>query len=92
MGDVISDEEGGFMPSVYPVKLMKISTDLDPGEVYRVVSYVKEFRLQLEVGDKAIMVGDLERVVTKNDEFHQITLSYGPGYFDQVLKTKETPR
>ena len=92
VGDVISDEEGGFMPSVYPVKLMKISTDSDPGDVYRVVSYVKEFRLQLEAGDKAIIVGDLERVVTKSDEFHQITLSYGPGYFDQVLKAKETPR
>ncbi len=46
--EVVSDDEGGFIPSIYPVRL--------------------------------------EEVETRNESFHQITLSYGRDYFDQVLK------
>jgi predicted nucleotidyltransferase len=48
VGEVVSGDEGGFMPSIYPVML--------------------------------------EEVETRNGSFHQITLSYGREYFDQVLK------
>ena len=48
VGEVVSGDEGGFMPSIYPVRL--------------------------------------EEVETRNGSFHQITLSYGRDYFDQVLK------
>jgi len=84
--EVLSDEEGGFMPSVYPVRIVEISGDVDPRDVRRVVSYVKEFRLQLVAGETALVRGNLEKVVTQDEEFHQIALSYGPDYFDQVLK------
>lgn len=91
VGEILSDDEMGFMPSIYPVRLTNISAHVDPRDVRRVVSYVKEFRLQLEAGEMAIIIGNLERVVTRDDEFHQITLSYGPGYFDQVLKAANNP-
>ncbi len=48
VGEVVSDDEGGFIPSIYPVRL--------------------------------------EEVETRNGSFHQIALSYGQDYFDQVLK------
>jgi len=64
---------------------------MDPGAVRRVVSYVKEFRLQLEAGDEALIIGNLEEVVTRDEVFHQITLSYSPGYFKQALKALDAP-
>lgn len=89
IGEITSGNEGGFMPSIYPVKLKKIDFDIDCDEVWRIVSYVKEFRLQLEAGETVLMKGNLEKVETRDVEFHQITLSYGPGYFDQVLRAVE---
>ncbi len=92
IGEVLSDDEGGFMPSVYPVELHEVSCDVDPGSISRVVSYVKEYRLQLVEGETALIKGNLERVVTVDGEFHQIALSYGPDYFGQVLKALKTSR
>ena len=92
VGEVLSDDEGGFMPSVYPVELHEVSCDIDPGSISRVVSYVKEYRLQLLAGETALIKGNLERVVTVDGEFHQIALSYGPDYFGQVLKALKAPR
>jgi len=87
IGEILSDDEGGFMPSIYLVELKEIDADVDPDQIRRIVSYVKEFRLQLEAGERVLIRGNLERVETKDEEFHQITLSYGPNYFDQVLKS-----
>ncbi len=86
VGEVISGDEGGFMPSIYPVRLEEIDGDIDPGEISRVVSYVEEFRLQVETGEHIVVRGNLEEVETRNRSFHQITLSYGREYFDQILK------
>jgi predicted nucleotidyltransferase len=80
------------MPSVYPVRLLEISGNVDCGDVLRIVSYVEEFRLQLDAGDTALIRGNLERVEGRDRVFHQITLSYGEDYFDQVLKSLEIPR
>jgi predicted nucleotidyltransferase len=86
VGEVISGDEGGFMPSIYPVRLEEIEGNIDPGEISRVVSYVEEFRLQAETGDHFVVRGNLEEVEKRNGKFQQITLSYGREYFDQVLK------
>jgi predicted nucleotidyltransferase len=85
-GEILSGDEGGFMPSVYMVRLKEIDGDIGPREVTRIVSYVEEFRLQAETGESFIVRGNLEKVETRNGSFHQITLSYGREYFDQVLK------
>jgi predicted nucleotidyltransferase len=91
IGEITSGDEGGFMPSIYPVELKKTNIDMDCDKIRRIVSYVKEFRLQLETGQTAQIKGKLERVETIDGEFHQITMSYGPGYFDQVLRAIEAP-
>jgi len=92
VGEVLSDDEGGFMPSIYPVELHEVSGEVDPGCISRVVSYVKEYRLQLMVGETALIRGNLEKVATVDGEFHQITISYGPEYFGQFLKSLSAPR
>jgi predicted nucleotidyltransferase len=86
VGEVISGDEGGFMPSIYPVRIEEVEGSIDPGEIRRVVSYVEEFRLQVETGERIVVRGNLEEVETRKGSFHQITLSYGRDYFDQVLK------
>jgi hypothetical protein len=32
-----------------------------------------------------LVEGNLEKVVTRNKSFHQITLTYGPRYYEQTL-------
>lgn len=88
VGEILTCNEAGFIPSVYPVRLKEIDADIDRQDVNRIVSYVEEFRLQLESGETALVRGNLERVETMAGEFYQITLSHGPDYFDQVLKAQ----
>ena len=40
LGEVISGDEGGFMPSIYTVRLDEIEGNIDPGKIHRVISYV----------------------------------------------------
>lgn len=91
VGEILSCDEAGFMPSLYPIKLKQIDAYIDHQDVLRVVSYVEEFRLQLKPGETAVIRGNLERVEMRRREFYQITLSYGPDYFDQVLKAMVAP-
>ena len=83
---VLSDDEAGFIPSIYTIELKEINRDIDPLDLQRVVSYVEEFRLQVEVGEIALVRGNLELVEKDKEEFYQIVLSYCSDYFDQVLK------
>ena len=86
VGEILSGEEGGFMPAIYPVRLREIDHDIDCRDVVRVVSFVEEFRLQLGAREEALIRGNLERVERDDGSFHQITLSYGEDYFEQVIK------
>ncbi|UCH57856.1 MAG: nucleotidyltransferase domain-containing protein [Candidatus Bathyarchaeota archaeon] len=84
--EILDEEEGGFMPATWPVRLKEVEEGVGCEEVQRIVSYVEEFRLQVETGETALIRGNLERIETPGRDFHQITLSYGQDYFDQVLK------
>ena len=82
---VKDDREAGFMPSIYqiePIKVLKGETTDCP---QRVVSFVEEFRLQAQRDELAIVEGNLEQVLGPK-EFRQVTLTYGPGYYEQTLK------
>jgi len=52
----------------------------------RVISYVEEFRMQAERDEEVYVEGNLEQVVSSRKTFHQITLTYGPRYYEQALK------
>ncbi len=79
------DREAGFMPSIYqiePVKILKGEVAVCP---QRIVSFVEEFRLQAQRDELVIVEGNLEQV-TGPKEFQQVTLTYGPRYYEQTLK------
>jgi predicted nucleotidyltransferase len=54
----------------------------------RVFSYMEEFRQQARRDETVIVEGNLEEVQSPNpdDCFYQITLTYCPRYYEQVLK------
>ena len=84
-GTVLDDSDGPYMPAVYGVELDTI-LGLRVEDVRRIVSYVEEFRMQVREGERIHVVGNLERVSTPEESFHQIVLTYCPQYYNQVLK------
>ncbi len=80
------DSEGPFMPSIYYVKPVEIVDGPKVDDIKRVVSYLEEFRMQAWKDELVYVEGNLEKVETKKESFHQITLTYGPRYYEQVLK------
>ncbi|MGB9959896.1 MAG: nucleotidyltransferase domain-containing protein [Candidatus Bathyarchaeales archaeon] len=86
---VKEDSDGPFMPSVYPVETLKIVDGPKVNHIDRVVSYLEEFRMQAWKDEIVYAEGNLEEVETSRGNFHQITLTYGPRYYEQVLKIAE---
>ena len=83
---IVEAGDAPFIPSVYSVKPLEILCGKDAGEVTRVVSYMEEFRLQANRGEKVYVEGNLEEVITSKGHFHQVALTYCPRYYEQVLK------
>jgi predicted nucleotidyltransferase len=89
---VMDDSDAAFMPSVYHVEVVKIVDGPRVEDLRRVVSYLEEFRMQAWNDEKVYVEGNIERVETQNGGgFHQITLTYGPRYYEQVLKVVASP-
>ena len=55
-------------------------------EAKRIFSFMEEFRQQAQKDETVIVEGNLEEVVSPNESFHQVTLTYCPRYYEQVLK------
>jgi predicted nucleotidyltransferase len=83
---VKNDLDGLFMPSVYQVEPLEIVDGPKFGDVRRVVSYLEEFRMQAWKDEIVYVEGNLEKVETSRGSFHQVTLTYGSRYYEQVLK------
>ncbi|MEM3700735.1 MAG: nucleotidyltransferase domain-containing protein [Candidatus Bathyarchaeia archaeon] len=83
---VKDDLDGFFMPSVYQVEVLEIVKGPKNCDVKRIVSYLEEFRMQAWKDEIIYVEGNLEKVETHHGNFHQITLTYGPKYYEQVLK------
>lgn len=84
-GRVIGDRGAPYMPSVYEVELDRVLEGPRYANVVRIVSYVEEFRMQAQAGERVYMEGWLERVLRPGRTFHQVTLTYGPKYYEQAL-------
>lgn len=85
------DAEAPFIPSIYHVETLKIVDGLKVEDIRRVISYLEEFRMQAWKDEVVYVEGNLEKVETRHQgSFHQITLTYGPGYYEQTLKAVET--
>jgi predicted nucleotidyltransferase len=83
---VIGDREAAFMPSIYQIEPVKIIGGEKVDDIRRIVSYMEEFRMQVQRDEEAYVEGILEQVMTMSTTFHQITLTYASQYYRQVLK------
>ena len=86
---VTADDDGPFIPSVYSIEPLEVlSGPREAADVVRVYSYMEEFRQQVRKDETIIVEGNLEEVQSPDpdDSFYQITLTYCPRYYEQVLK------
>ena len=85
---VTADDDGPFIPSVYKIEPLEVlSGSREALEVVRVFSYMEEFRQQVQRDETIIVEGNLEEVQSPQGSFMQVTLTYCPRYYEQVLKT-----
>lgn len=84
---VTSDRDSPFIPSVYGVEPLEVlGGPKEAVEAVRVFSYMEEFRQQAQKDEIIIVEGNLERVELPKKSFVQVTLTYCPRYYEQVLK------
>ncbi|HEY9758645.1 MAG TPA: nucleotidyltransferase domain-containing protein [Oculatellaceae cyanobacterium] len=84
---VTADDDGPFIPSVYGIEPLEVlSGPREAIETKRVFSYMEEFRQQVQRDETVIVEGNLEEVKGPNGSFMQVTLTYCPRYWEQVLK------
>jgi len=83
---ITDDGDAPFMPSIYQIEPVKVLEGANVENLERVISYVEEFRMQAERDEEVYVEGNLEQVVSSRKTFHQITLTYGPRYYEQALK------
>ncbi len=84
---ITADADAPFIPSVYGIEPLEVLSGTGEAlEAVRVFSYMEEFRLQAQKDEKICVEGNLEEVVSPKGSFHQVTLTYCPRYYEQVLK------
>ena len=84
---VTRDDEAPFIPSIYGIEPLEVlSGPKEAFEIKRVFSYMEEFRQQAKRDEVVIVEGNLEEVQERNGSFRQVTLTYCPRYYEQVLK------
>jgi predicted nucleotidyltransferase len=84
---VTDDADAPFIPSIYVIEPIEVlSGPKEAAEAVRVFSYMEEFRLQAQKDETIVVEGNLEEVVAPKCDFHQVTLTYCPRYYAQVLK------
>jgi predicted nucleotidyltransferase len=88
---ITDDSDAPFIPSIYGIQPLEVlSGTRDALEAVRVFSYMEEFRQQAQKNETIIVAGNLEEVVLPKGSFKQVTLTYCPRYYEQVLKVVST--
>jgi predicted nucleotidyltransferase len=89
LAKVTEDSDAPFIPSIYNIEPLEIlEGQREASEAKQVFSYVEEFRMQAKKGETVDVRGNLEEVMTPSGNFLQVTLTYCPRYYEQVLKVK----
>ena len=84
---VTADDESPFIPSIYGIEPLEVlSGPKEALEATRIYSYMEEFRQQAQKDEIVIVEGNLEEVESSTESFWQVTLTYCPRYYEQVLK------
>jgi predicted nucleotidyltransferase len=84
---VTVDDEAPFIPSIYGIEPLEVLSG--PKEALlatRIFNYMEEFRQQVQKDETVIVEGNLEEAQSAKGSFHQVTLTYCPRYYEQVLK------
>jgi len=87
---ITDDRDAPFIPSIYQIEPLEILGGPEVGDIQRILSYVEEFRMQAKRDERVYVEGNLEEVIFEAKRFHQVTLTYGPKYYEQVLKVLRT--
>lgn len=67
---VTDDSDGSFIPSIYGIKPFRVLSGTgDAAEAMRIVSYMEEFRLQVQKDEEILVEGTLEEVAGPNGSF-----------------------
>mgnify|MGYP001070814130 CR=1 FL=1 len=89
---ITEDGDAPFIPSIYGIQPLNVLYGArEAYEAKRIVSFVEEFRMQARRDERVYVEGNLEEVATPRGGFHQITLTYCPRYYKQVLKVVSQP-
>jgi predicted nucleotidyltransferase len=84
-------DEAPFIPSIYGIEPLEVlSGPKEALEVTRIFSYMEEFRQQVQKDETVIVEGNLEKVESPSGSFWQVTLTYCPRYYEQVLKVQHS--
>jgi predicted nucleotidyltransferase len=84
---VTADDDGPFIPSVYGIEPLEVlKGPKEAIETKRVFSYMEEFRQQVQRDETIVVEGNLEEIHLQSGNFMQVTLTYCPRYYEQVLK------
>lgn len=86
VAEITGDDDAPFIPSIYQIRVCDILEGPKVDEIKRIFSYMEEFRMQANKGEQVLVEGNLEKVTTRTKAFYQITLTYGPRYYEQTLK------
>lgn len=87
---ITDDCDAPFTPSIYQIEPIKVLEGIGVENLKRILSYVEEFRMQANKDEEVYVEGNLEQVINPTETFQQITLTYGPRYYEQVLKVLRT--
>ncbi len=84
---ITADDEAPFIPSVYSIEPLEVlGGSTGALKATRIFSYMEEFRQQAQNDETVIVEGNLEEVESPMGNFWQVTLTYCPRYYEQVLK------
>ena len=83
---ILDDSDSFYLQSIYKIEIMEIFEGKNVN-VEVICNYLEEFRGAVKTGDTVLVKGYLEKVIFKNKEYYQITISYGmKRHSEQVLK------
>jgi predicted nucleotidyltransferase len=84
---ITKDDDAPFMPSVYNIEPLRVLEGATYAhEATLLVSYIEEFRIQAFKDETVYIEGNLEDVRAPEKRSIQISLTYCPRYYEQVLK------
>ena len=84
---ITGDDEAPFIPSIYNIEPLEvISGPKEALEAKRIFSFMEEFRQQAQNNEEVIVEGNLEEITSPTEISYQVTLTYCPRYYEQVLK------